>query len=267
MKNLLLSILTSIILFSCNTNEKKKTELGNVPCDCEVSNYDMNLKFPITANNDSIIICRKGVIEGKKWFEFMKNNRFNKGIGILNDELINCKTGEIIIDNHWNKILLYSGDSLIVYRWIEFANYDSINDVWRTVNDIKIYRETISASGDIVVVSPKKIILKPIYQSPLAFKKVDTIYYQQTNNIGGENIGYLSAVLLSAALCGDTISSRRLLNLTKKFEFSLKNNPYLKESIKIKVDILNDYNEFIQSGNKREYIDMTVYPNYNKKRE
>ena len=70
--------------------------------------------------------------------------------------------------------------------------------------------------------------------------------------------------LLACALCGDTLSARRLMNfeadLSDYFTQHSESRKYLAE----KMDVFNAYMDYLKKGGKRIFFDLSIYPYFYK---
>ena len=243
----------SLILFSCSqsdANSELTLTKDNV-CKCNLSDLEMTKKFPITAKNDSIIICRKGIINGMDWTTFLSQN-------VLNDyfPIYNCQTDKGIRGKFSSISATYQDKSLIIFSHKDFIAYDVINEKWIEKLRLDVYKEKIFAHNSQIGKSEPVFVLTPPLLNKKAIDEIDKMYEDKVKNLNNRFSSWLLVeYLLIAALNGDEKSKLRLQNFQNSIPTRSgdgENNP---PNLALALEILDDFEKY-KLGNEIEYLDL-----------
>lgn len=252
-----LFILISFILLSVVALAQDDSTIALNECKCNLSDMEMTRQFPITSNNDRIVLCKKGSINGKDWTSFLSQN-------VLNDyfSIYDCQTEQYIKAKLPSFSATYKDRALIIFSHREFISYDAVNEKWLERLQIYVYREKIYAQENQIHKSIPEFVLTPPLLTPKAIDEVDKMFESKLRKVSQVTSSYLVEHLLVAALNGDEKSKKRLHNFQKiipqRFKGDEENNPSnLAESL----EILNDFEQYI-IDHKVEYLDLKNYPRF-----
>ncbi|MBS1511914.1 MAG: hypothetical protein JST86_13790 [Bacteroidetes bacterium] len=251
--------------YSCHQQSNFKTDLpaDTSACGCKLNTQEMILQCPVKAVGDSVVICKVGTIsvagskkETMTWPEYMAS----KYMG-AEGSLTNCKTGKQLFNNLMaNRILTYRDKQVWVDRRISIDIYEPLTNTWSENIELPAWRNIVYASKNEIFVKPDTLIFKPPFINPSGFKSADSVYRAQSK----QTFLYSRTVnrLLACALCGDTVSERRLLNLEKDFPAYFSGHAETKLIVDEKINLLLSYQLFLKNGGKRVYFDLSVFPYY-----
>lgn len=252
-----LFILISFILLSGVAFGQSDNKIALNECKCNLSDMEMTKQFPITPNNDSVILCRKGSINGMDWTSFLSQK-------VLNDyfSIYDCQTEKYIKTKLPSVSVTYKDKSLIIFSHKEFIAYDSINEKWIERLQIYVYKEKIYAQDNQIHKSVPEFVLTPPFLTPKAIKEIDEMFENKRRKTSNISNSRLVEYLLVSALNGDEKSKERLQNfqniIPSRFEGDEENNPSnLSESL----EILNTFEKHILN-HKVEYLDLKKYPGF-----
>lgn len=239
----------SLLLFACNSSNKVKNEKVKEPqiCDCNLTDMEMREKYPISSINDSIVLCKIGKANGQQWIDILKNNQLHDGTR----EIYNCKKGEIIKPKYYSYSLSYANKSLVTFSNRLFNVFNDKTQKWVPGGlVVDVYKEFISSKNGEIFKTDAEFILNPPKYSKKALAEVNNLFIEKTKN---PRIS-ISEYLLGAALSGDKISRERLLNFEQHFPNSNELN-----NLDEKIEILNDFENYVKNGGKIKYLDLSVY--------
>ena len=252
--NLILLLIINQTFASCSAGDANtKVATGN-ECKCALSDAEMAQQFPISSKNDSVILCRKGSINGLDWTAFLSKK-------VLNDyfAIYNCQTGKYIKSKYPDISVTYSDKSLILFSHKEFIAYDTTNEKWIGKLQMDIYKERVYAMNGNIQKSEPEFIFTPPKLSRKAIKEIDSMFDMKIKSLGNINSNSLVEYLLIGALNGDLKSKERLENfqtlVPKGLSDKQENNP---DNLAPSLEILHDFEKY-KLNNEVQYLDLTKY--------
>lgn len=243
-------LFTSLTTYNCSSKkENNATVKTKTECDCNLTDIEMENIFPVSAINDSVIICKKNKINGMKWSDFLTKNKFYTDYTIFNCQTKETIKGEFHRDNSFS----YENKSLILYSKKEFLVFDTIKSRLDRIA-IDVYKEKIFANNGEIKKS-KEFILTPAKYNSKALQEVNNQFEKKKQN---PSSNYIVDYLLGAALNGDNVSKDRLLNFNKIFPNHGEENNLDQALI-----ILKDFESYKKNGGKIKFLDLSQYLKFN----
>lgn len=260
-----LTILTAgLLMASCNNrNGAATTGTMDTVYGCKLTNEQMIRDCPIDAMGDSVIICKQGTMNvagsGKgamTWTEYLAS-KYSGAEG----RVMECKTGKPLFhDLYTAPLLTYKNKKLLVDKRMSFDIYDPVTHRWLEQIELPVWRSTISAKGSSLNISPDSLIFKPPFHDRKAFASADTTCQAEMKRTDHYLYMRTANQLLACALCGDTLSERRLLHLENDFASYFAKYPDLKKYLDEKLLLYKAYKNYVDKGGKRSYFDLSVFP-------
>ncbi|ESU18405.1 hypothetical protein FCR2A7T_29930 [Flavobacterium cauense R2A-7] len=214
-----------------------------------MTDEEMENIFPVSAINDSIIICKKNKVNGVNWADFLEKNKFYTDFTIFNCQTNESIKGEFSRDNSFS----YETKSLIIYSKKEFWVYDTIKNKLDRIA-IDVYKERIYAENG-KIKKAKEFILTPAKYDSKALRDVNNHFEKKKKDPSSD---YIVDYLLGAALNGDNISKKRLLDFNQIFP-----NHDEKNNLDQALIVLKDFENFKKNGGKIKFLDLSQYPKFN----
>lgn len=229
---------------------------------CNLTMEQMLETCPVAAVGDCVIICKPGTIYvaggpgTMNWADYMAS-KYSGAEG----PVMECKSGKPIFkDLHVAPLLTYRDDILIVDKQLSFEIFDPETRSWIYGIELPVWRTVISASRGKLFISPDSLIFRPPPLNRLAFASADSTYRIEMNRT--DHYMYMRTVdrLLGCALCGDTLSEKRLLKIEKELAGYFANNPDSKKYFNEKMAVFLAYKNYLSKGGKPGYFDLSVFP-------
>ncbi len=264
MKHCLVIIFLGLLLASCNSgNNHAKTSKMDTVYHCNLTSEEMITACPIDAVGDSIVICKQGTMDvmgsgrgAMTWTEYLAS-KYSGAEG----EVMECKTGKPLFhDFYVSPLLTYKDKKLIVDKRVAFEIYDPVSRLWLDQIELPVWRCIISASQSKIKISTDSLIFKPAFHDRYAFASADSTYKTEMNRTDHYLYMQMANRLLACALCGDTLSERRLLSLENEFASYFANNSDSKKYLDEKLAVFKAYKNYLSSGGKRSYFDLSIFP-------
>ncbi len=264
MKNYVVILLLGLLLATCRSgNYHSKTSSMDTVYHCNLTNEQMLQACPIDAVGDSIIICKQGTMNvigsGKgamTWTEYLAS-KYSGGEG----QVMECKTGKpLLYDFYVSPLLTYKDKKLLVDKRLSFEIYDPVTRQWLDQIELPVWRCIISARRSKLNISTDSLIFKPAFHDRYAFASADSTYKTEMNRTDHYLYMRTTNRLLACALCGDTLSERRLLTLENEFTSYFENSPDSKKYFTEKIAVYKAYKNYLSNGGKRSYFDLSVFP-------
>ncbi len=253
---ILLFISNTIFISYSQSNVNSRTENTKTnTCECcDLSEEDMVKHFPITCKNDSIILCRKGSMNGMDWTSFLSQNTLYD-----NYPLYNCQTGKYIAKKKYAASVsaTYKNKALIIFSEWDFIAYDTINEKWIASLRIPTYKEQIYAKNSQIQKSEPEFILTPPKLNQKAIDEINTMFENKIKKMSLISDSKLIDYLLISALNGDKKSIERLRN----FRAIIPKAPFDDDediTLSVSLDILNNFEKY-KLDNEIEYLDLKQY--------
>ena len=255
-----------LFIFSCannnqNTDAKKKKHVS--PCGCQLTDEQELYTCPVKAVGDSVIICKIGTntVLGNgggtmTWPEYIAS-KFSGAEG----SLVDCETGKPIFSNvYTSPLLTYKKNQLWVDKRLPFEIYDPATRQWLDQIELPVWRNKITARQGKLIVSPDSLIFRPPFHDRLAYASADSAYKAEMNRTDHYLYMRTANRLLACAICGDTLSERRLLNFESDLADYFTQHPESRKYLVEKMDVFKAYREYLQHGGKRTFFDLSIFP-------
>lgn len=252
-------LFTSLTIYNCSSKKKNTVEnkkenivatITKIECDCKLTDEEIDNNFPVSAINDSLIICKKNKVNGMNWADFLLKNKFYTDYKVFNCQANEYIKGEFDLYNSFS----YKNKSLILYSKKEFMVFDTIKNRMQRV-PIDVYKEKIYAENGEVKRAKTEFILKPAKYNLKSIQEVNVQFERKKQKPSSY---YVVDYLLGAALNGDQISKDRLRNFDQIFP-----NHDEKNNLDVALIILRDFENYKKKGGEVKYLDVSVYPIFN----
>jgi hypothetical protein len=255
-----------LFIFSCANNDqnaaaKKKKQVS--PCGCQLTDEQELNTCPVKAVGDSVVICKVGTItvlgsEGgtMAWPEYIAS-KFSGAEG----PLVDCETGKPIFSNvYTSPLLTYKKNQIWVDKRLPFEIYDPATRQWIDQIELPVWRNKITARQGKLIVSPDSLIFRPPFHDRLGYTSADSAYIAEMKRTDHYLYMRTANRLLACALCGDTLSERRLLNFETDLADYFTQHPESRKYLAEKMNVFIAYKEYLKKGGKRTYFDLSIYP-------
>lgn len=236
---LFLTIIAAAIT-SC-AQQKSKAE-KEVPvgafCACKGSPEELMQYFPVSAKNDSVVVCDTGKVS------YQDNGKTTKAIFVeflkmrtlaTDRKIWDCAKDKQLTFKYYNYAITYKSKRLVVLSEKMFYIYnDKLKQL--TPRFSPTYSEELYAKNGELLVTTPRMILEPLKleQAAIAIihKRFDELLVRKPQDYQSQ----LADWLLGAALSGDKIAEDRLRKFNKHFTVPPSEQGLLDDNIAILTD-------------------------------